>query len=323
MMINYQSRKAGITFTMLFFIAGIALLGLFYSINRIVEPTLTFKNTLQCCPDLVSNCLLYLAMVNSIIPWIGIGILFLGLLNGLPRLILSIAKSLRFAKRLETLKIKGAVYSRIKRLISDDGLFKRIVIFDDIRTHNAFTIGLFKPGVYLSASLCKRLKNEELKAVILHEAHHMKKYDPLRLLIVAFISDIFFFIPLSRYLKALFISSKEKAADDAAVAASKKPLELASALIKLLRSKNDLILNPTAIWEPGSPAERIHRLINPKMDKSPDFSILKSAVSFLIVVVLVGMLTLPSFAAKLPILGTTNCRSSHILIIDDIKDNAK
>jgi beta-lactamase regulating signal transducer with metallopeptidase domain len=316
-MINYQSRKAGITFTILSFIAGIALLSLFYSINRIVEPTLTLKKTLQCCPDLVSNCLLYLAMVNSIIPWIGIGILFFGLLNGLPRLILSIAGSLRFAKRLETLKIKGAVYSRIKRLINDEELFKRIVIFDDIRTHNAFTIGLFKPMVYFSVSLCKRLKNEELKAVILHEAHHMKKHDPLRLLIVAFVCDIFFFIPLTKYLKELFISSKEKAADDAAVAASKKPLELASALIKLLRSKNDLILNPTAIWEPGSPAERIHRLINPKMDKSPDFSFLKSAISFLIVVALVGMLTLPSFAAKLPILNTTNCRSSHMLIIND------
>ena len=97
----------------------------------------------------------------------------------------------------------------------------------------------------------------------------------------------------------------------------KRPLELASAMIKLLRTKNDLILNPTAIWEPGSPAERIHRLINPKMDKSPDFSLLKSAISFLIVVTLVGMLTLPSFAAKLPILNTTNCRSSHMLIINE------
>lgn len=315
-MINHQSRKAGITFTILSFIAGIALLSFFYSINRIVEPTLTLKNTLQCCPDLVSNCLLYLAMVNSIIPWIGIGILFLGLLNGLPRLILSIMGSLKFANRLESARIRGRIYNRLKRLC-DEELVKRIVVFDDIKINNAFTIGLFKPRVYLSVSLCKRLKNEELKAVILHEAHHMKKHDPLRLLIVAFVCDIFFFIPLSRYLKELFISSKEKAADDAAVAASKKPLELASALIKLLRSKNDLILNPTAIWEHGSPAERIHRLINPKMDKSPDFSLLKSAISFLIVVTLVGMLTLPSFAAKLPILNTTNCRSSHMLIINE------
>ncbi len=313
---NYQSRKAGITFAILLFIAGIALLSLFYSINRIVEPTLTLKKTLQCCPDLVSNCLLYLAMVNSIIPWIGIGILFLGLLLGLPQLILSIAGSLKFANRLESARIKGRIYNRLKRLC-DEELVKRIIVFDDRRTNNAFTIGFLKPKIYLSNSLCKRLKNDELKAVILHEAHHMKKHDPLRLLIVAFACDIFFFIPLSRYLKELFISSKEKAADDAAVAASKRPLELASALIKLLRSKNDLVLNSTAIWEPGSPAERIHRLINPKMDKSPDFSYIRSAISFLIVVVLVGMLTLPSFAAKLPILGTTNCRSSHMLIIND------
>src|SRR3989337_452812 len=315
-MINYQSRKAGITFTILSFIAGIALLSFFYSINRIVEPTLTLKNTLQCCPDLVSNCLLYLAMVNSVIPWIGIGVLFLGLLNGLPRLILSIMGSLKFANRLESARRRGRIYTRLQRLC-DEELVKRIVVFDDIKINNAFTIGLFKPRVYRSVSLCKRLKNEELKAVILHEAHHMKKHDPLRLLIVAFVCDVFFFIPLSRYLKELFISSKEKAADDAAVAASKRPLELASAMIKLLRSKNDLILNSTAIWEHGSPAERIHRLINPKMDKSPDLSLLKSAVSFLIVVVLVGMLTLPSYAAKLPILGTTNCRSSHMLIINE------
>ena len=83
----------------------------------------------------------------------------------------------------------------------------------------------------------------------------------------------FFFIPLSRFLKELFISSKEKAADDAAIAASRRPLELASAMMKLLKLKNDLVLNSTAIWRADSQTERIHRLIDPMKDRRWGFHI--------------------------------------------------
>lgn len=311
-----QIKRTWIIIGVLFSIAAIGSVSFLYAITHVIEPTITVKNTLSCCPDLITRCLIILAMIHSVLPWIGIAVLLIGLINAVSRLTLSINGSMKLAERLEWQKAGVRGYSKIKKLAPDKDIFKRIIIFEDNRLHNAFTVGFLRPKIYLSGTLCKRLKREELKAVLLHESHHVRKYDPLRLLMVAFICDIFFFIPLSRFLKELFISSKEKAADDAAIAASRRPLELASAMMKLLKLKNDLVLNPTAIWRADSQTERIHRLIDPMKDRPLGLPYLRAAVSLIVIVVLLGMLTLPSFAYKLPILGTLNCRSSHSLIVD-------
>lgn len=311
-----QIKRTWIIIGVLFSIAAIGSVSFLYAITHVIEPTITVKNTLSCCPDLITRCLIILVMIHSVLPWIGIAVLLIGLINAVSRLMLSINGSMKLSERLEWQKAGVRGYSKIKKLTPDKDIFKRIIIFEDNRLHNAFTVGFLQPKIYLSGTLCKRLKREELKAVILHESHHVRKYDPLRLLMVAFICDTFFFIPLSRFLKELFISSKEKAADDAAIAASRRPLELASAMMKLLKLKNDLILNPTAIWRADSQTERIHRLIDPMKDRPLGLPYLRAAVSLIVIVVLLGMLTLPSFAYKLPILGTLNCRSSHSLIVD-------
>lgn len=311
-----QIKRTWIIIGILFAIAVVGSAGFLYAVTHVIEPTITVKNTLSCCPDLITRCLIILTMIHSVLPWIGIAVLLIGLINAVSRLMLSINGSMKLAERLEWRKAGARGYSKIKKLILDKDILRRIIIFEDSRVHNAFTIGFLQPKIYLSGALCKRLEREELRAVILHESHHVRKYDPLRLLMVAFICDTLFFIPLSRFLKELFISSKEKAADDAAISASKRPLELASAMMKLIKLKNDLALNPTAIWRADSQTERIHRLIDPMKDRPLGLPYLKAAVSLIVIVVLVGMLTLPSFAYKLPILGTLNCRSSHLLIID-------
>lgn len=311
-----QTRRTQIILGALFSLAVIGGVSAFYALNHVIEPTITIKNTLSCCPDLINKCLILLTAIHSILPWIGIAALLIGLINAIPRLFLSIKGGLKLSERLEGHKIRGRGLSRIKRLAPDKEVLKRIIIFEDNRMHNAFTIGFLRPKIYLSGTLCKRLEREELRAVILHEMHHAKKHDPLRLLMVAFICDIFFFIPLSKFVKELFILTKEKAADDAAIAESKRPLELASAMMKILKLKNDLILNPTAIWKPDPQAERIHRLIDPMMENKFGLPYLRTVVSLAVIVALVGMLTLPSFAYKLPILGTLNCRSSHLLIVE-------
>ena len=66
-------------------------------------------------------------------------------------------------------------YSKIKKLAPNKDIFKRIIIFEDNRLHNAFTVGFLQPRIYLSGTLCKRLEREELRAVILHEVASCKK----------------------------------------------------------------------------------------------------------------------------------------------------
>lgn len=96
----------------------------------------------------------------------------------------------------------------------------------------AFCAGLLRPRVFLSTAALKRLSEAELRAVLAHEAHHVRRRDPLRRLAVRVLADALFFLPALRRLERRYAELAELAADEAAVrAAGSAPL--ASALLKL------------------------------------------------------------------------------------------
>ena len=72
-----------------------------------------------------------------------------------------------------------------------------------------------------------------------------------------------FFLPINRYLINQYSSASEKAADDSAINFSREPLELASALVKLSKSKLMDTLSPSAAFakEQNIVEDRISRLL--------------------------------------------------------------
>jgi Zn-dependent protease with chaperone function len=99
----------------------------------------------------------------------------------------------------------------------------------------AFCAGLLRPRVFLSPAARDRLSEAELRAVLAHEAHHVRRRDPLRLLAVRILADALFFLPALRRLERRYAELAELAADEAAVrTAGSAPL--ASALRKLSAS---------------------------------------------------------------------------------------
>ena len=95
----------------------------------------------------------------------------------------------------------------------------------------AFTAGLFRPRVYVSADLASRLSREELAAVLAHEAAHLARRDPLRLFAFRFLAHLLFWIPALRRVADDLADEAEIEADT--VAAARFPLDLASALVAL------------------------------------------------------------------------------------------
>ena len=77
----------------------------------------------------------------------------------------------------------------------------------------AFCSGLLRPRVFVSEGTLERLGEDELAAVVEHEAHHAARRDPLRILIARAIGDAYSLGALGRREQAL----SELAADDAAV----------------------------------------------------------------------------------------------------------
>jgi hypothetical protein len=95
---------------------------------------------------------------------------------------------------------------------------------------NAFTAGVLRPRIYLSQGALAALEPHQLNAVVAHEAHHVRRRDPLRLFMARIVVDGLFFLPvlgqLSRQLEAL----AELAADSAAAEAGGRSA-LAGALL--------------------------------------------------------------------------------------------
>ncbi len=115
------------------------------------------------------------------------------------------------------------------------GLDARRVRVVDALPFPAFTAGARAPVVYLASSLIRgpdALTEEELTAVMAHEAAHVRRRDPLRFAVLRALSQVLFWVPALRHLAEDIADEAEIAADDAAGGLS-DPIALASALVKL------------------------------------------------------------------------------------------
>lgn len=75
------------------------------------------------------------------------------------------------------------------------------------------------------------LEPAPLAAVIAHEAHHVARRDPLRLLIAHIMADTLFFLPVLSRLAVRYAAQAELAADASAVSAANGARPLATALL--------------------------------------------------------------------------------------------
>ena len=123
----------------------------------------------------------------------------------------------------------------LAELAADLGLHGRLVLVDDPAAY-AFAAGLAQPSVWLSAGLLDVLDRAELAAVLRHERHHLRRRDPLRVLLARSVAEGLFFLPAAAALRDYYLQAKEQEADAASAAGH----ELAAALLKLLRRGSTL-----------------------------------------------------------------------------------
>ena len=116
----------------------------------------------------------------------------------------------------------------------------------------AFCAGLLRPRVYVSTGAVAQLSQDELDAVLVHEAHHARLRDPLRVLFARVLGDALFFLPGVRQLGNRYGALAEMAADQAAVRAAGDRAPLASALLTFESA------DPAVV---GIAAERVDHLL--------------------------------------------------------------
>ena len=110
----------------------------------------------------------------------------------------------------------------------------------------AFTVGWWRPRVYIARETADGLTLEQLSAVVAHENAHLRRRDPLRLSLLRFVSCTLFWLPAFRRLAADISDEAEILADDAA-AVTVQPLVLASAIVQVAKSVSRAPVSTAAV----------------------------------------------------------------------------
>lgn len=158
------------------------------------------------------------------------------------------------ALSLETPPAGGAVHLAS----SNAGLSAGRVRVVDGLPNPAFTTGWWRPKVYVARDLAQRLTQDELVAVLAHEAEHVRRRDPLRLFALRALAGVLFWLPTMRRLADDLSDEAEITADDAA--ARQYALPLASAILRLAGANVDATEPAVGFQRTDLMARRIRRL---------------------------------------------------------------
>ncbi|MBI5379558.1 MAG: M56 family metallopeptidase [Nitrospirae bacterium] len=172
------------------------------------------------------------------------------------------------------------------------GLSGRVLLFAS-PVAQAFTAGFLHPRIYLSTELLETLEEDELRAVLLHEAHHQVRRDPLRIFLATLLKDAFWYLPVVRALWKEFIEAKERAADDAASRMETFPL--AGALLKLAAKPRVPALTGMPAFHGPRIEERVRRLLLPGAERRTLPTWRATLGSFIIAAILLASVAAPAW----------------------------
>lgn len=171
--------------------------------------------------------------------------------------------STRRFKRL-FLPLREAPPVRLPALLATHDLSLENLVYLNLPATHAFCLGFWRPHIWLTAGLADLLTDDELAAVLVHEAYHCRRRDPLRLLISRAVKSAFFFLPLVGDLAKLAELQQEIAADQTVIETMGDDLPLLCSLQKLLTQNTPKTPLPRATITPFNVTEaRLRRLIYP------------------------------------------------------------
>ncbi len=239
----------------------------------------------------------YLPLAGLLLP---LGLLLAALLAGLAKLF----SQLRFTRRLlDDLSRRQAPWpAGLADLTTALELAGRVTLVEDQEAY-AFAAGLARPRIWLSSGLLALLDEAELAAVLRHERHHLRRRDPLRVLLARSVAQGLFFLPAADALCDRYMQAKEREAD----AASGANHDLAAALLKLLRAGASAPASASlAAASSSGAAGRIHSLLEIEpADGALDWALLRRlAISLALAAALwIASVASQSQAASLPVGG--------------------
>lgn len=193
------------------------------------------QQSLHASETVMRSCVAALYAIGRDLPPLGAITLMLAVSSVAVALISSI-RLLRRTTRI-TRRTAVAAPSALVAAAARTGASNALRAFED-QVPLAYTAGLLRPRIWISTGLAGVVTEDELEAVLWHEREHLRRYDPLRVLIARVVTSLFFLVPWIRVQAARFEVAKELDADRAALRAQRGPASLAGALVALGGSRH-------------------------------------------------------------------------------------
>lgn len=161
----------------------------------------------------------------------------------------------------------------------------------------AFTTGLLRPRIYVSAALLDLLTTDEAMAVLCHEWAHVLRRDNLWNWPIRLLRDLICFLPGSYFWWRSLVSSQDEVCDAVAAEITGQPLVLARALVKVTAAWNGCapphfltIASPFAsLREPHMRVERMISLSDGTLTHEP-----RAIGAYVLAVMLAMLAVLPT-----------------------------
>ena len=232
----------------------------------LLQLTIVTTKTLHSCGDSIICFQVCNFSAYKIPIWMSIAAMVVGIIFATIRVIAHLYKTQKFLSQL-------SIVNSLPLGLSVNFSTNRIHVFRNDTICWAFSARVFLPRIYLSTGLIQLMTTEEIQAVLRHEVYHCRQFDTLKNLIINFLSDSMFFLPVFRNLKRNFQVSSEKAADRFAILCGSSSLELSKALIKLFRIRNQVQKSISVAINQGDLTDRIETLIsNNETEKESKFT---------------------------------------------------
>ncbi|MDO7906438.1 M56 family metallopeptidase [Paenibacillus sp. JX-17] len=167
--------------------------------------------------------------------------------------------------RLSVMK-NNMLSAKLNRRYAELG--NRIIVIDYEETY-AFTIGMLNPHIVLSSGLLAMLDKQEEAAVVYHEAHHMRHYDPLKTWLISLVSSAIWYVPVLGHILKHYKTAREVLADNEAITRTGSPAGIGSALLKLLRNPPSRAFRASTAYSSFAETSinyRISRILDPHKD---------------------------------------------------------
>lgn len=306
-MSNAESCRASHPALLMIGIAALAAMPALFAAG--VQP---FAIATTTCLHIIRLCLAAFTPLDSLLHTIPTALIVAGLLRAVWRRLATLRRSTVVIRRIPWRQTHdGDVLHRLARL---HGVQQNIRIMLGSPPNPAFTAGLISPRIYLGEPLQRSLTEKELEAVLLHEACHLQRRDPLRTFAAAFLADVFFWIPLVRNVMTALLARIEFAADDAGRRAG--DTDLAGAILKLADRAPPLAIALASSFVSASLTQRrIERLlgaVEAEREPPPARRTLMASVFALAFVWLLAVTSSAAHAAHLPE-NHEHCPHSHAL----------